>query len=48
VVNIKAVIFDLDGTLACTAADLLYAINGMLEKIELPEITMEEMMRDIN
>lgn len=47
--NIKAVIFDLDGTLACTAGDLLNGINHMLHTaFGFPPISMEEMMTAVN
>lgn len=47
--NIKAVIFDLDGTLASTAGDLLAGINHMLgEVLGFPPLSMEEMMTGVN
>lgn len=47
--KIKAAIFDLDGTLAFTAADLLKAINYMLkERFDFLPHTMEEMMTAVN
>lgn len=45
---IKAVIFDLDGTLADTLADLLTAMNGMLRHFGWPERTLEELRSFIN
>ena len=47
--RIKAVIFDLDGTLACTAVDLLTGINYMLNHcFGFPPLSMEEMMQGVN
>lgn len=47
--EIKGVIFDLDGTLACTADDLLAGINHMLQTIfGFPPLSMEEMMTGVN
>lgn len=40
--NIKAVLFDLDGTLADTALDLGAALNALLEKKGLPAVAMEK------
>lgn len=40
--NIKAVLFDLDGTLADTALDLGGALNRLLRQKGLPEIPMEK------
>ncbi len=45
---IKAAIFDLDGTLADTLADLLTAMNGMLRHYGWPERTLEELRSFIN
>ena len=39
---IKAVIFDLDGTLLDTLIDLKNAVNFALFSLNLPEITLEE------
>ena len=47
--RIKAVIFDLDGTLTCTAADLLTGINYMLAHcFGFAPNSMEEMMTAVN
>lgn len=47
--TIKGVIFDLDGTLACTAGDLLAGINHMLKTVfGFPPLSMEEMMTGVN
>ncbi len=47
--QIKAVIFDLDGTLASTAEDLLCGINHMLHTVfGFPPLSMEEMMTGVN
>ncbi len=47
--RIKAVIFDLDGTLACTAGDLLAGVNHMLRtQFGFPPLSMEEMMTGVN
>ena len=47
--KIKAVIFDLDGTVACTAGDLLCGVNQMLESLfAFPPLSMEEMMTAVN
>ena len=40
--SIKAVLFDLDGTLADTALDLGGALNTMLREQGLPEVSMDE------
>ena len=37
-----AAIFDLDGTLADTAPDLVYAANSLLEELDLPELQFRE------
>lgn len=39
---IKAVLFDLDGTIANTLADLMTAVNAMSEKYNFPKRTLEE------
>ena len=45
----NTVIFDLDGTLACTAGDLLAGINHMLKTVfGFPPLSMEEMMTGVN
>ncbi len=47
--TIKAVIFDLDGTLACTVDDLLSGVNHMLDvKFGFPPLTVEGLMKGIN
>lgn len=45
---IKAVILDLDGTLADTMDDLITAMNGMLREKGYPERTREDLLRFIN
>lgn len=40
--NIKAVLFDLDGTLADTALDLGGALNRLLREQNLPEVAMDD------
>lgn len=45
---IKAVIFDLDGTLADTILDLGQAMNGMLRRFGWKERTREELIERIN
>ena len=40
--TIKAVIFDLDGTLVDSAPDLMLATNHVLSRLERRAITMEE------
>ncbi len=45
---IKAIIFDLDGTLADTMYDLRYAMNSMLRSYGYPERTREELISFIN
>lgn len=42
-VKIKAVLFDLDGTLADTAPDLVAALNMSLSKLGYPQVSLEEM-----
>ena len=39
--SIKAVLFDLDGTLADTALDLGGALNTLLREQGLPEVSMD-------
>ncbi len=39
---VKAIIFDLDGTLLDTSADIQGVINGSLKRFGLPEITLEK------
>ncbi len=46
--KIKAVIFDMDGTLACTMWDIHYSLCEMLAQCGLPSLTVEEMMRSIS
>lgn len=41
--NIKAVLFDLDGTLADTAVDLVGALNAVLREKGLPEKSLDDM-----
>ena len=44
-VNKKQIIgFDLDGTLINSAPDLCYALNKTLEEINIPLITLQEVM----
>lgn len=45
---IKAIIFDLDGTLCDTMEDLLTAMNGMLRHFGWRERSREELLRFIN
>lgn len=45
---IKAVIFDLDGTLADTMDDLRTAMNAMLRELGFPERSKEDLYRFIN
>ena len=40
--SIKAVLFDLDGTLADTALDLGGALNTLLREQGLPEVSMDK------
>jgi len=42
---IKALIFDLDGTLLNTARDIQTVINASLKKFSLPEISFEQTLR---
>lgn len=44
----KAILFDLDGTLADTMGDLVLAMNEMLRQLGYPERTREELLRCIN
>ena len=46
--KIKAVIFDLDGTLANTAGDLCAAMNSMLEYYGYPRVTRTDVLTHIN
>lgn len=48
VIMIKAIIFDLDGTLCDTMGDLMTAMNGMLSRLGYPLRTREELLRFIN
>jgi len=43
----KALLFDLDGTLADTLADLRDAMNGMLKEKGFPELTLEQTRKNI-
>ena len=45
--NVEVLIFDLDGTLADTRADLTDAVNNALEKLELPPLSMEQVCRHV-
>lgn len=45
---IKAMIFDLDGTLAYTMNDLAVGMNTMLRQNGLPECTVERLLANIN
>ena len=45
---LKAIIFDLDGTLCDTIGDLRIAMNAMLRSYGWPERTREELLRFIN
>ncbi len=45
---IKAAIFDLDGTLAYTAPDLLYSMNLMLKDLNYETVDMDRLMKGIN
>ena len=40
----EIIVFDLDGTLINSAPDLCYALNKTLSEINIPEITLEEVM----
>ncbi|MPY23784.1 HAD family hydrolase [Shewanella sp. YLB-07] len=42
-VRVKAVLFDLDGTLADTAPDLVAALNMSLAELGYPQVSLEEM-----
>ncbi|BAJ02037.1 HAD family hydrolase [Shewanella violacea] len=42
-INIKAVLFDLDGTLADTAPDLVGALNMSLSELGYPRVSLEAM-----
>ena len=37
-----AMLFDLDGTLIDSSEDLTVAANRMLEQLELPEVTLQQ------
>jgi phosphoglycolate phosphatase len=43
--NVRAVVFDLDGTLLDTLVDLTEAVNYALRKQQMPERTMDEVRR---
>src|SRR3970040_1080165 len=43
--KVDLLIFDLDGTLADTRADLTAAVNHTLEKLALPPLSMEQVCR---
>lgn len=45
---IKAIIFDLDGTLADTLDDITSALNGMLIEFGFPSITRKQTLANIN
>ena len=45
--NIKAILFDLDGTLFETAPELSEAVNLMLKDLEMPELKTNEIKRFI-
>lgn len=40
--NVKAVMFDLDGTLVNTAPELAYAVNQMLAELSLPALPQQQ------
>jgi len=40
--NVKAVMFDLDGTLVNTAPELAFAINQMLAELSLPTLPQQQ------
>jgi phosphoglycolate phosphatase len=40
----KIIVFDLDGTLINSAPDLCYALNKTLNEINIPKITLQEVM----
>ena len=42
--NKQIIVFDLDGTLINSAPDLCYALNKTLSEINIPEITLQEVM----
>ncbi len=44
----KGVIFDLDGTLACTLPDLRESLNTMLRRCGYPEITEELLYKNVS
>lgn len=44
----KAIVFDLDGTLADTIADITDGLNGMLTEYGLPTVTCEQTLQNIN
>ena len=41
----RALLFDLDGTLAATAPDLARALNRALQTLDCPRVTLEEVRR---
>jgi phosphoglycolate phosphatase len=43
----RAIVFDLDGTLADTAADILFALNGALDELGFPAVSMEQALPGI-
>lgn len=45
---VRAIIFDLDGTLADTIQDIRDGLNGMLLELGLPEIPIEKALENIN
>ncbi|MCH7897619.1 MAG: HAD hydrolase-like protein [candidate division NC10 bacterium] len=40
--HVEIVIFDLDGTLADTRADITAAVNYALQRLEFPPLSMEQ------
>tara|TARA_Y100000746_G_scaffold18792_1_gene14660 strand:+ start:310 stop:591 length:282 start_codon:yes stop_codon:yes gene_type:complete len=40
----EIIVFDLDGTLINSAPDLCFALNETLKEINIPEITLKEVM----
>ncbi|MEE8326474.1 MAG: HAD-IA family hydrolase, partial [candidate division NC10 bacterium] len=40
--HVEVLIFDLDGTLADTRADLMAAVNNALQRLEIPPLSMEQ------